>query len=220
MMQKTLVLLFFACFFSLFPAASQEPDDTLRVKRRNGYAALEGAYQPMVMEVFDLPVEKSIYGQALILSFLRGIEVSRKAPLYIETGLSLQRLWYGYTFNESKERVVLVSLLLPVRVAYRFQVNERLTIQPYVGVRLRGNLSGEAKIRDKYKQPFYYDLFDSEQVDAEWQRFQWGFQTGVTFSMPAWFASVGFGREVVNTVKGESKSKMPCSYIGVGVYLK
>lgn len=219
-MQKNFLLLFFACFFSLLPAANREQDDTLRIKRRNGYAALEGAYQPMAMEVLGLPVEKTVYGQALALSFLRGIEVSRKKPLYIETGLSLQRLWYGYTFNESKERIVLVSLLLPVRVAYRFQVNDCLTIQPYVGVRLRGNLSGEAKIRDKYKQPFYYDLFDKEEVGDEWQRFQWGIQAGVTFSMPAWFASIGLGREVTNTVKGESKSKLPCSYIGVGVYLK
>lgn len=202
----------------------QEQADTASVvrrsARRNGYAALEGSYYPMLLDIYDLPQEKTILGHAFAVSFLRGIELSRRHPLYIETGLSLQRIWYGYKYSGNKEQVKFISLVLPVRLSYRFRLNRNLFIQPYAGLRLRGSLSGEVKITNRYKEPFYTDLFDEAKIGERWTRFQLGVQVGASLVMDGWFCSLGLGRELTPLVDDGHKSTFPCSYVGVGVYLK
>lgn len=119
-------------------------------------------------------------------NYSKAISLTQTAPLYLEWGLGAQ---YS-SWSEDDEKIHFASVKVPLNLVYDFEIpNTSINLDPYVGVRFRGNVWGELK-DDYYDES--YDLFDSDEGDCK--RFQLGMQFGVKARFNnSFFIGVGYG---------------------------
>lgn len=100
--------------------------------------------------------------------------ITQSMPLFLEWGVGVQ---YSYT-SEDDETINYVSVKVPVNLIYDFQIpNTNINLDPYVGLKFRGNIWGELEYDDDYYEESYsYNLFGDE---CDWKRFQIGGQIGL-----------------------------------------
>lgn len=141
----------------------------------------------------------------ITVGYLRGSNIVKNLPLYIEWGANFQYLFGKdhFSYDDSSETINIstYSLNVPVNVAFRFSFKDNdLSITPYLGLNFRVNLAG--KFKGTYEDDYYgfseeyeYDLFSKDEEDGlgdYWKRFQVGFNVGVSFSYKALNLGVGY----------------------------
>lgn len=112
---------------------------------------------------------------SLALTYTNANPLTQSIPLFLEWGIGGQYSFY----SEDDYKINYVSLKVPINLIYDYEIpGTKINIDPFVGLKLRGNIWGEAKDDDDY---YYYDesinLFDSDEGD--WKRFQIGWNIGV-----------------------------------------
>ena len=107
----------------------------------------------------------------LAFNYTNATSLTQSFPLFLEWGIGAQ---YSY-HDEDDVSTKWVSLKVPVNIIYDFQLpNTSINIDPFVGLKLRGNVWGEIK-NDYYDES--WNLFDEDEGDAS--RFQIGWNIGV-----------------------------------------
>ena len=159
----------------------------------------------------------------LTLGYLRGSNIIKSLPLFVEYGANFQWL-----FGDSKvpidddlkvnNNLNMFSINIPVNVALRLSfMNNELSVTPYLGLNGRINLGGFMKMsakKDGETHSIKYDLFsDEEEIeeideneystgmdDGALKRFQIGFNCGVTLSYKAYSIGIGYVADFNNIV--------------------
>ena len=156
------------------------------------------------------------------IGYEHAFKVAKKAPLFIQTGASLNLSFAKYDFNEWDEYVeaesrdeykqTLMGLTISVNFVYGVRVNDNLAIKLYTGFYVRVNLMGKEKNEwnefnnyvGTYPYGYYeeeveketYNLFDNGEDDMygeAWKRVQAGWQIGVTFDIKKFNIGVEYG---------------------------
>lgn len=135
------------------------------------------------------------------LGYNRAISLASSIPIYLETGLAAQYTFrsesdedegYGWS-AEGTSSVRILSLKVPVNFLYVWNIpNTCVDIIPFLGLNLRGNVWGQAKLSiegyDSYSGDYsksitcnIFDKKDAEKLgfDEASKRFQIGWQIGV-----------------------------------------
>jgi len=119
----------------------------------------------------------------LAINYTQAISLTQSIPLFLEWGLGAQ--YSSKSVDDNK--IHYASVKAPINLIYDFQIpNTNINIDPYVGIKLRGNVWGEYK--DDYEDESY-NLFSD---DLDWKRFQIGGQLGVKARFNNKFF-IGFG---------------------------
>lgn len=119
------------------------------------------------------------------LGYSHAFSLSANIPIYLETGVAGQYAFKSYTEDDEdgwELKHSLLSLKVPVNVMYKFNLNEIVSIIPFFGISIRGNLIGKIKEIEPYDEDETYDLFDKKDMegsDYTWKRFQIGWQIGL-----------------------------------------
>lgn len=161
--------------------------------------------------------------------YAKGISLTSSMPLFVEAGGQVR-------FNSKKEDGIKFSYLaidVPVNVTYRWDVPNvaGFSIAPYAGLRLTGNIIGQAKAggekisffdEDDMKEFGFgydddddydahsratraYDDDDEDDYDAETaNRIQFGMQLGVNFNYKMLTLGVGYSLDFNDYIKGAS----------------
>ena len=173
---------------------------TREVIDRGGWSTFGIEYLPSTFDGDD----DSMSFTGLALNYTRAISITESMPFFFEWGLGLQYSfksenekgnYYGEKFN-AKEKMSFISAKVPLNLIYDIAVpNSNIHFDPFVGVKLRGNLWGEIKEEVKYngeKESESLNLFDSDEGDCK--RFQVGLQAGfkVRFNNQ-FFLGLGYG---------------------------
>lgn len=169
--------------------------------------------------------DKDSYEQAeatgLALNYTNAFRVKRSIPLYFEWGIGAQYTFMSETgsygeglsclYNElngwvwtsrkmhkgEKAKVHFVSLKVPLNLIYDFQIpNIRINIDPYVGLRFRGNIWGEETldcVHDKEEYGSSSNLFNSSEGASK--RFQIGWNVGVKARYSNYYIGLGYGSD-------------------------
>lgn len=130
-----------------------------------------------------------------------------------------------------------MNLNIPVNLAYKFTFNNGNTsLVPYAGINFKLNLIGKRKytIEDTdmlggideddfwdYAEEYYdikqsSNMFDKEEAggkDAQWKRFQMGWQIGVGLYHNQFYVGVGYSKDFIELCK---KTKVGYANISVG----
>lgn len=158
----------------------------------------------------------------LTLGYLRGSNIIKSLPLFVEYGANFQWLFGDSKISEDGFKVNnnlnMFSINIPVNVALRLSfMNNELSVTPYLGLNGRINLGGFMKMsakEDGETSSIKYDLFSDEDEieeidenefssglgDSALKRFQIGFNCGVTLSYKAYSIGIGYVADFNNIV--------------------
>ena len=108
----------------------------------------------------------------LALNYTQAISLTQSAPLFLEWGIGGQ-----YSFkSEGDETLHYASVKIPINFIYDIEIpGANINIDPYVGLKLRGNVWGE----DKYDDGYYDESWDLFGDEGGAKRFQVGWNIGV-----------------------------------------
>lgn len=123
---------------------------------------------------------------AFALNYSSATSLTSSIPLFLEWGLGAQ--YSSKSIDDNK--IHYASLKVPVNVIYDFQIpNTKINIDPYLGIKFRGNVWGEYKDYEDES----YNLFGD---DLEWKRFQVGFNIGVKARFNnSFFIGIAYGSD-------------------------
>ncbi len=164
----------------------------------------------------------------LEVSYVKSFPISKKLPLYLETGASL--LWAAgdlYDHGEAEEdylsidkgSVNMVSLMVPVNIGYKYVIDDNFSVFPYAGAYLKLNIAG------KFKQELYeinagvvsdnessnIDMFDKDEGDGD--RFQVGLQIGTTLNYKDTYnVGISYGFDLNEVMKNVDSNKFAITF--------
>lgn len=125
----------------------------------------------------------------LSVGWTKGISIAEKMPLYVETGLHVMYAFgseYGFDYSY-------LGVNVPVLLTYKITLHETMSILPYAGLNLRGNILGEeSEDGDKY------DFFD----DYDAKRFGVGASLGVNFDFKSLSVGLGYTFDFTEMMEG------------------
>ena len=158
-----------------------------------GWSTFGVEYLPSTFSVKD---DDSQSFTGLAVNYTNAISLTQSTPLFIEWGIGAQ-----YSFNSEEDRyeevkVQFASVKIPVNLVYDFQIpGTNVNIDPYLGLKLRGNVWGESKYESKeYDYSKSFNLFDSDEGDCN--RIQLGWNIGVKARFnKAFFVGIGYGSD-------------------------
>lgn len=153
------------------------------------------------------------------VGYVQAFSILNDMPIFLETGASLSYVfgdlfsesgeyYEGYHYNEysSKRTLNMFSVIVPVNVGYKFAISEELSMFPYLGVTLKGNIKGtsEYEYEDSYGDSESSDVnvFDDDDMDDEaWDRFQLGWQIGTTLNYKNMNIGLSYGADLMELGK-------------------
>jgi len=138
-----------------------------------GYSRVFATYSPAKVSVEGV----SLNLNSIQLGYLRGIPVAT-VPVYFETGGIVE---YGFSGNDFSG----LRLHIPLNLAYVLSLGDGLSLSPYAGLHLTGNVIAKSGNED---------MFSSEGVN----RFQLGFQAGIGFSYSSLYLGVGYLGDILS----------------------
>lgn len=170
------------------------------------WSGLRVSYKPITMEMDDEEEDMTAFSIDYVFSF----KLSETTPLFLETGIGYQYASWDESYDEESMEIMLHSLNIPLNVGYKHQFNNDISIMPFAGINLRGNLVGNMVYEDDYyDEEEEVDLFDDDDMDDPWKRFQIGWQIGVGLNFNKFYAGISYGgdfSEIADEVKLKSTS--------------
>ena len=135
-------------------------------KPKSGYNRIMFNYSPVFVTPYS--GDKSSEGITMhggSMSYTRGISVSKKLPMFIETGL-------GWQINNGDD-LTLMRFNIPVAFTYRFGFgeNKQIKISPFTGFNF--GINALTKISGEYY---------SKSIEDNYKRFQMGWLIGANFT--------------------------------------
>ena len=160
-----------------------------------GWSTVGVEYLPMTMDFGNLG-STSFSGFAL--NYTNAIGLTSDVPLFLEWGVGAQ-----YTYKSKNDVTIqCASLKVPVNLLYNFQLPDtKVNLAPYVGLKFRGNVWGEASVEDES-----WNLFGDE---MDCKRFQVGWNIGVKARFnDKMFIGVGYGSDFNEFADGTKISEV------------
>lgn len=216
----------------------------------NGWSRVSVSYNPIKI-VRDYKDADDQNATGFSIGYTKGFSIAREFPLFVEIGINGL-----YAFNtidaedddnlknlekqgfDIERKTTLFSLNIPVNLAYKFSINNSaLSIVPYLGINLKGNIIGKAKHKltsdlensvytsekefwEAFEESGYgkedtnmFDKKDTGSKDYTWKRFQMGWQIGVGLNYNQLYVGIGYGKDLTELCK---KTKIGTTSITLG----
>lgn len=232
---KTLKTLFSVAFLAVATSMSasnvvENTPSAIAVDGGNSYSKVFVSYNASKMS-FDYEGAESLSYPGFSVGYMYGFGVAKNLPLFVEAGAALQ--YRSYTDKEStsvdedgfdgefKTKENIFSLNIPVNLVYKFKINEDITIDPFVGIDLRYNISGKNKLTysgDMEDEVNEYLEEEGNEVDLfkgddAYKRFQAGWHIGVGATWKNLNLSVSYGTDFSEIYE---KTKFKTTMISLG----
>lgn len=156
------------------------------------WSGLRVSYKPITMEIDDEEEDMTGFSIDYVFSF----KLSETTPLFLETGIGYQYASWDESYDDESMEIMLHSLNAPLNIGYKHQFNNDISIMPFAGINLRGNLVGSMvhELGDYYdNEEEEADLFDDDDMEDPWKRFQLGWQIGIGLNFNKFYAGISYG---------------------------
>ena len=209
---KNFKLFLAACLLGLATAANAQFSDSSAASVSENNDAWDGirvSYNLFAVED-DSNIDYDKIG-AFEIGYVKAFSISSTMPLFLETGASL--LWAkGDLFDDQglKLSMEMMSINIPVNLAYKFDIKEGMSFVPYAGLFLRYNLSGETEL-SQYGNKVTSDMFDEDEGDGD--RIQYGLQIGARLDFNKFNVGVSYGFDI-NEIMDDTKTNKIAFTVG------
>ena len=203
----------------------------------NGWEKVYASYNPMKI-ISDVNGSDDIEFTGFSLGYSKGYSISKDFPLFTEVGIE-----GTYAFNtmdkedmpnldsyygDMEMKTTYISVSVPVNLGYKFTLTEKnLSILPYVGINLKGNIIGQSKKEfvdfndhghyDSEKEYWadsedkqetnWFDKKEAGSKDSQWKRVQFGYQLGIGFYYNQIYVGVSHSKDMSELCKKAKVSK-------------
>lgn len=175
------------------------------------------------------------------LKWLRGISLSKTHPIYVQSGIGVDLGFWSdekkdtnYKDTYFKQKITKLSAIVPVNLAYKFNVSPVFSIEPLIGMNIKFNILANQKnsvdtddeslqdltkeeFEDRFGQKESVNLFDKKDTgdkNATWKRFQIGWHIGANFIFSnKYYAGISYGTDFIDICKKTSTSTLT---VGLG----
>lgn len=205
----------------------------------NGWDRVFVSYNASSM-MLDYKGAENISFPGFSLGYMKGFSVSKNLPLFVEAGAALQFRSHKDEYNEDAEdngyygvdgtftyteKMNFFSLNIPVNFVYKWQINDEFSVDPFIGVDFRINLTGKNKESLKYSGEDAETINEDEAYDEslnmfskdDWgdpcKRFQAGWHIGVGANYKAFNLSISYGSDFNEIME---KRKFATTVISLG----
>ena len=193
----------------------------------SGWQALRVSYHPMRLSP-DKGDNIGITGFSA--GYVKGFALSQNTPIFLEVGANL--LWASKDLTEDfglddydediSVKLNMFSVNIPVNFGYKYTVNDKFSIYPYIGLNFRVNAVGKLKIEAEYEgesESESIDVFSKDdmkeyEMGEAWKRFQAGWQIGVAFNINKFTLAASYGKDFTEISK-KVKVSMPSITLGL-----
>ena len=158
---------------------------------------------------FNVEGDSNLSYNGFSIGYNKAISISSSTPLFIEAGIGLQYTYHSKNYEDYdedyKETLSLVSLKVPVSLVYNYAIpNSDISLAPYAGIYLRGNVIGKLKeIYEDEDENESYNIFSDDDVDNTCKRFQIGWHVGVNAKFnDKYLVGVSYGADLSNLIEG------------------
>lgn len=201
------------------------------VKDCTPYDRIYVGYNPTTIKT-DIDDADDFTLNGITFGYLHGFSLSKNQPLFLEVGA---RLNYSFKKEDIFEKenpdyegtdspdhgdvtTSYINLAVPVNLAYQFTTsNRKVSIIPFVGLTAKYNIKAGMKYdltkEGKYYYPQYakddeVDYFDKKKVgkDAQWSRFQVGWQIGAGLDFSSFYVGLHYGGDFGEVCKKQKLS--------------
>lgn len=171
-------------------------DEKEKVRVRTGYDRVSVGYDIMLVDA-RIKILNGVNFQ-----YAHGFKIA-KVPLFLELGTSFhyntgqyityEKMVNNFVMQKYRDKLENVSLRIPINVSYRFNVGDRLSLQPYTGVNFKLNVFSRL-----HKYRFFQDYGKdnpqnyAEKINDE-NKFQIGWQIGMGLNISKVWVGLNYG---------------------------
>lgn len=204
------------------------------------YARFYGGYNIVGIEWSDYQseLEKVIpFQKGFTLGYLKATNAVENMPIFLEYGANVMysfgeesETYYDdyYDYNE-KVSINMISVNVPINLSLKYELNNNLSVAPYVGANFRFNIASTMKREvevdggDTYSESFDIDMLDDSDDEAgeiAAGRFQLGLNYGVGVNYNNIYIGIGQTTDLSNIIDSEDEEmtgKFGFTTISVGI---
>ncbi|MBQ7509581.1 MAG: outer membrane beta-barrel protein [Prevotella sp.] len=149
------------------------------------------------------------------LNYTSATPLTSSIPIFLEWGIGAQWSHASDFLDVDDLDMNVLSVKVPINIMYDFEIpNTSINIDPYLGVRFRGNVWGQLKYDDDDWNVFDKDDMEDDLGMYVWKRFQIGWQIGVKARFSdSFFVGLGYGTDFSEISK---KTKINETSISLG----
>lgn len=168
-----------------FTNSSAASATSASVGSSEGWSYIYAEYNPLTAKV-DVSGADDESMTGFSLGYSKAFPITQGTPLFVEAGLGLMYVSKSDFSDVDDLNFSMFSAKIPVNLMYAFQLpNSNISIIPFAGVSLRGNISGKFTYKGEKKDKDY-DVFDKKDMEElgysdgkAWGRLQVGWQIGL-----------------------------------------
>lgn len=196
-------------------------------EERWGWNTFSFEYLALNMTAKELKTDDIVYGDYYAgtasgfgFTYMRAISLTRnhRVPLYLEPGIGME----FYVGGKTTQNIKMLTAKVPLNFIYDISLaNSRIHIDPYIGLRFRGNIYGtDDGYNFKYsRRNENRNVFSDKEMGGDgwtFTHFQVGWQIGCKFRFSKFYLQLGWGTDFNNLVKNnKTKTSQFQSAIGV-----
>lgn len=205
------------------------------------YARFYGGYNIVGIEWSDYQseLEKEIpFQKGFTLGYLKATNAVENMPIFLEYGANVMysfgeesKSYYDeYDYYKEKVSINMISVNVPINLSLKYELNNNLSVAPYVGANFRFNIASTVKFEaeekmdgDTYSESFEIDLLDDSDDEAgevAAGRFQLGLNYGVGVNYNNIYIGIGQTTDLSNIIDIEDEDmtgKFGFTTISVGI---
>lgn len=147
----------------------------------------------------DVEEGKDISMNGFSVNYTHGFNLTKKLPLYFETGVNFSLGVYSktqkYEGEKYKTSEKLSFISVPLNIAYKFDVNDKFSVKPFLGLNAKVNVLGKTTVSyDGEKESMnWYD----KDNDGYFKRFQLGWHIGVGAQYSKIYLGLDYGTDFI-----------------------
>lgn len=151
--------------------------------------------------LFDIEEDQDISMNGFSANYTHGFNLIKKLPLYFETGVNFSFGIFNkiYKYKDKGEKYKtsekLSFISVPLNIAYKFDVNDKFSVKPFLGLNAKVNVLGKTTVSyDGEKESMnWYD----KDNDGYFKRFQLGWHIGVGAQYSKIYLGLDYGTDFI-----------------------
>lgn len=134
------------------------------------------------------------------LNYVHGFMLTSSTPMFLEAGAVLNfKFGTPYSYQDEKESMRNLNIEVPVNFTYHFYVTDNITIAPYAGLNFKLHLLTSGRWEEAGEKSDWYSYFSKDDMgeDNTWNRFQMGWQIGVSLHYSRYSLALQYGTDFI-----------------------
>jgi len=211
----------------IFSSGTMQTDDYSRIKisfTKASPSSKDGSAWSFIEDSFN----------GISVEYLYGMNITPNYPLFLEYGANLSWVTstsdipsyeilyfddgkyssYGaFVASQEEYKFNILTATIPVNVAYKFSINDDITIEPHVGLGIRFNILAKASDGEDSYDLFDDSYYEKQYDDYTWNRFQLCGQAGLGVSFQKYYIGWEYSMSFMEIAKD---FKFSTNYFSIG----